>query len=64
MKKDVVLAYCTLCYFQYSLQSAFELEFILFTINTSIIIKKIFLNMIIPAKQKITNHIKWEKLNK
>ena len=31
---NVVLAYCTLCYFQYSLQSALELVFILFTVNT------------------------------
>ena len=30
-------------------------------INTSIVIKKIFLSMIISIKQKIINHIKWEK---
>ena len=29
-----------------------------FTINTWIIIKKLFLNLIIPTKQKIINHIK------
>ena len=30
----VILAYCTLCYFQYSLQSILELLLILFITNT------------------------------
>ena len=30
-------------------------------INTSIVIKKMALSMIIPIKQKIINHIKWKK---
>ena len=33
-KINVVLAYCTLSCFQYSLQSTLELVLILFTINT------------------------------
>ena len=53
MKVNVVLASCTLLYFQYSLQSTLELLHIMFTINTWIIIKKIFLNMIMSSKQKI-----------
>ena len=34
IKTNVVLAHCTLCCFQYSLQSKLELVLILFTINT------------------------------
>ena len=45
--------------FQYSLQLMLEFLFILFTINTWIIIKNIFLNMIMFIKQKIIN-IKWK----
>ena len=44
---------------QYSLQLMLEFLFILFTINTWIIIKNIFLNMIMFIKQKIIN-IKWK----
>ena len=33
-KKNVLLAYCTLCCVQYSLQSTLELVLILFTTNT------------------------------
>ena len=47
--------------FSYSLQLMLELLLILLTINTWIIIKKTFLNIIISIKQKIINHIKWEK---
>ena len=64
MKTNVVLAYCALYCFQYSLQPTLELLLILFTTNTSTIIKKIFLNMIIPTKKKIINHLKWENLIK
>ena len=53
------MEYCTLCYFQYSLQLA--LVFILFITNTRIVIKKMFLNMVMFIKQKIINHIKWKK---
>ena len=45
--------------FQYSLQLMLEFLFILFTINTWIMIKNIFLNMIMFIKQKIIN-IKWK----
>ena len=48
----VILAYCTLCYFQYFLQSILELLFILFIANTEIIIKKMFLHMIMFIKEK------------
>ena len=61
--KNVVLAYCILCYFQWSLQSTLELMLILFTKNTWTVIKKMFLNMIMSFKQKIIK-IKWEKSNK
>ena len=57
---NIILAYCTLCYFKYSLQSILELLLILFTINTWIVIKKVLLNMIMLIKEKIIN-IKWEK---
>ena len=40
---------------QYSLQLMLEFLFILFTINTWIIIKNIFLNMVMFIKQKIIN---------
>ena len=52
---------CSCCILYIVLQSASELVFILFTVNTYIIIKKMFLNMIIPTMQRIINHIKWEK---
>ena len=46
VKINAILAYCTLYYFQYSIQSISELLLILFTVNTWIVIKKMFLNMI------------------
>ena len=49
----VILAYRTLCYFQYSSQSILELLLILFITNTQIIIiKKIILYMIMFIMQK------------
>ena len=58
MKINVGLVNCTLCCFQFSSQLMLELLTILLTINTWIIIKKMFLNMIIPTKQKIYNQVK------
>ena len=45
--ENVILAYCTLYCFQYSLQLMLELLPILFTTNTWSRIKKMFLNMIV-----------------
>ena len=64
MKINVVLAYCRLYYFQYFLQSILELLLILFTINTWIAIKKMFLNMIMSIKDKIININRRSKTNK
>ena len=61
VKMNVILVYCTLYCFQYSLQLMLELLLILFTINTWIVMKKMFLYMIMFIIQKISNHIKWEK---
>ena len=55
IKINVVLAYCTLRCFQYSLQSTLELVLILFTTNTRNIIKKMFLDMIMSISQKNIN---------
>ena len=56
MKINAVLVYCTLYYFQYFLQSILELLLILFIINTSVVMKKMFLNMIMFIKEKIVNN--------
>ena len=54
VKINAILAYCTLCYFQYFLQLILQLGLTLFTTNIRIAIKKIFLNiMIIFIKLKI-----------
>ena len=45
-------AYCTLCCFQCFLQLMLELVLILFTTNTWIVIKKLFLNMIMFIMRK------------
>ena len=58
IKTNVVLAHCTLCCFQYSLQSTLELVLILFTINTWIAIKKLLLDMIMSIKQQLNWFIK------
>ena len=56
MKINVILAHCTLYCFQYSLSLMLELMFILFNINTWIVIKKMFLNiMIMFIKRKLIN---------
>ena len=52
VKINVILAQCILCYFGYSLQLMLEFVLILFTINTWIVIKKMFLNMITSIKQQ------------
>ena len=54
-KINAILAHCTLYCFQYYLQSVSGLLLILFTVNTWVIIKKRFLNMILSIKQKIIN---------
>ena len=46
---------CILCCFQYYLQSTLESLLILFTTNTWIVIKEMFLNIIISIRQKNTN---------
>ena len=56
MKINAVLVYCTLYYFQYFLQSILELLLILIIINTSVVMKKMFLNMIMFIKEKIVNN--------
>ena len=58
MKINAILACCTLCYFQYSLQLMLELLLIMFIISARIEIKKVFLYMIIFIERKIINHIK------
>ena len=54
---NIIFAYCTWCCFQYSLQSTLEQVLILFTINTTIVIKKMSLQMIMFIMQKIINHM-------
>ena len=60
IKINIVLGYCTFSCFQYSLQSTLELVLILFTTNTLIMIKKLFLDMIMFIKQQFNkfNYIK------
>ena len=57
VKINAVLAQCTLCYFQYFSQLTLVLRLILFTTNTWIVIKKMFLNMIMSIKQTNINYV-------
>ena len=63
MKINAVPVYCTLYYFQYFLQSILQLLLILFIINTSVVMKKMFLNMIMFIKEKIVNNNIWNGSN-
>ena len=54
---NIILALCILYCFQNFLESMLELELILFTINTRIVVKEMFLNIRIMF---IMCNVKWE----
>ena len=57
IKINAVLVQCTLCYFHYFSQLTLVLLLILFTTNTWIVMKKMFLNMIMSIKQTNINYV-------